>query len=347
MRTRSILILLTMLLALGTAPLLGCNEEDPSQNNDNNGNNGMTDTGVDAEEDTRTDDVEEDSTTEDGGDDGATDDGGDDGGTTCTPFTDFTGQAFAGGSDPDPHNGGNPVEGGTIDYDANLQAAYDLVPLDASDDNVTDETGADTPTIYVRTLDTPIDVTEALVVATGFDSNQTPNVDEANQKLWLNDTNSALQFWFAFPEGEVPTDPIKVGDRISFKATELTNYGGTPEISGIESDSFTNVSSGNDVPFTDYTGMEIPVDDYLRPVRVAGVITSEARECGATCFDLTHGAEGSEQTTELRTNSQFIAQGDCVTFFGPLGSFPTPLADADAATVQLNEQNFNWLFTSQ
>ncbi|MGM0559088.1 MAG: hypothetical protein ACQEVA_22075, partial [Myxococcota bacterium] len=211
----------------------------------------------------------------------------------------------------------------------------------------TDETG-DGPDIFVRTLDTPIEIDGALVVATGFDSNQTADVDEANQKLWLNDTNSAIQFWFGFPEGEVPTDPIKVGDRISFTVTEVTYYGGTPEISAIESGSFANDSTGNDVPFTDYTGLEASVDDYLRPVRVAGTITSAVRDCGgASCFDLTHGAEGSEQTIELRTNSQFIEQGDCVTYFGPLGAFPSPLSDPDGAEPQLNEQNFNWLFTSQ
>ena len=48
--------------------------------------------------------------------------------------------------------------------------------------------------------------------------------------------NSAIQFFYAFPDGDEPTDiAIKVGDRVSFSVTEVKNFGGTPEITAIES----------------------------------------------------------------------------------------------------------------
>ncbi|MGM0555863.1 MAG: hypothetical protein ACQEVA_05755, partial [Myxococcota bacterium] len=70
MKNRTILIMLTALLALGTAPVFGCNgDDDPSQNNGNNGNNGTEDAGQDTGgEDTGTEDTADNDTgTEDTG----------------------------------------------------------------------------------------------------------------------------------------------------------------------------------------------------------------------------------------------------------------------------------------
>jgi hypothetical protein len=344
MKNRTILIMLTALLALGTAPMLGCNgEDDPSQNNDNNANNtadtGMEDTG--GGEDTGTTDTgsqDDTGTTDTGGGEDA------DGGSSCTPFTDFTGQAFDGGENPDPHNGGNPVEGGTVNYDANLQAVYDAVPEATEDDDGTPDVVDN-----VATLDTPIEVDGALVIGTLSDNPDTANEIEGNGRLWLQDTNSSIQFFYPFPEGEEPTDTAtKVGDRVSFSVTEVKNFGGTPEITGIESGSFAIDSTGNDVPFADLTGMDVTSDYYYQLVRVAGVITADNGGCGgsSTCYDLTHGAEGSEKVTTFRTASSFIEVGNCITFFGPLGGFPGPVGN-DSITPQLDTVNFDWYFSAQ
>jgi hypothetical protein len=351
MRKRTLFIMLAALLTLGTAPMLGCNgEDDPSQNNGNNGNNGDNngtgDAGNDADDGGNGDDGgTDDGGTDDGGDDGGTDDGGDDGGNgDCTPFADFTGQAFTGGENPDPHNGGNPVEGGSIEYDANLQTVYDAVPEANEDDDATPDVVEN-----VAELDPAVEVTEALVIATTGDNPDTPDEIEGNGRLWLQDTNASIQFFFAFPENETPTDTaIKVGDRVSFNVTEVKNFGGTPEITAIESGSFSVVSSDNDVPFMDLTGMEVTPDYYYQLVRVAGEITADNGTCGGSskCYDLTHGAEGSEQVTTFRVNEAFTVDvGTCLTYFGPLSGFPGPVGNT-GIQPQLDAQNFDWAFTS-
>ena len=76
MKIAPFLMMLTALLALGTAPVFGCNgDDDPSQNN---GNNGTDDTGQDTGgEDTGTDDTADNDTGMDD-DTGTGDDTGDD-----------------------------------------------------------------------------------------------------------------------------------------------------------------------------------------------------------------------------------------------------------------------------
>jgi hypothetical protein len=132
----------------------------------------------------------------------------------------------------------------------------------------------------------------------------------------------------------VPTDAIKVGDKVSFSATQLNSYAGISQavlVSGFSVD-----SSDNDVPFTDLTGQDLPLDQLGKLVRVSGELTADNGGCGGSsiCYTLSHG----DKEVAFRSNSTFVDVGTCVTYFGPMGSFD------DAA--QLNEVNYAWTFTN-
>lgn len=350
MKTKNWLILLASCLALASAPLTGCGDDgDPSTNNSsnngNNGNNGGQDAGLDGGGNDGGQDGGGMDGGVDSGDDTGTDSGQDagtdTGGGGCVANDVFTGQAYTGGQNPSPHNGGNPVEASTITLDdANLQAVIDALPDAAADDDTTADVVEN-----VNTLDTPISVSGALVIGTGFDSSQT-TWDDANGWLFLQDGNTTLVTYGIFDADSVPADPVKVGDKVSFDVTEITNFGGQPEVSAIDTTTFAVDSSDNDVPYTDLTDSEVTMDYYGQTVRVSGELTAvENPDCGSgnVCYTLTHG-DGN--TVTLRTKSNFVQEGSCVTFFGPMSAYPQPYdPDATDPAPQLNTTNFDWLFS--
>lgn len=356
MKTKQWLILLASCLALAAAPLTGCGDDgDPSSNNGSNnggGNNGGTDAGNNGGTDAGNNGTGNNGTA-DGGNNGTADagDAGDDGGTglgSCTPNDFFTGQAFAEGDDP--HNGGNPVnlDEGTVDLESTgLEEVWNAVPVaDAPEDD------RDTPDVDegIVELDPTLEVSGALVIATGrTDNDNTPDEIEGNDWLYVQDADRTIVLNSGFVgslyEDEAPTEAIKIGDKVSFTATAVRNYAGTPQVARLTG--FTVDSSGNDVPFTDKTGDELTMDDWGKLVRVSGQLTSEQGGCGgsAICFDLTHG--DSEQVITFRSNSQFVQEGTCVTWFGPVGAFPGPLdPEGGTASPQLDEVNWGWTFTA-
>jgi hypothetical protein len=348
MKTKQWLIMLVSCAALAAAPLTGCGDDtDPSANNggSNNGNNGGVDAGDTGGEDTD-DGTSEPDTADGGGEDGGDTDGNELGSCEVNDF--FTGQAFAEGDDS--HNGGNPVEASTVTLEsAGLQAVYDAVPVD---DAPQDDFDTDDVDESLVDLDTTLDVTGALVIATGrTDNDETPDVIEGNDWLYLQDadTTIVLNSGFvgsAYPEDGAPAEAVKVGDKVSFTATAVRNYSGTPHVARVTD--FTIDSSGADVPFTDMTGEDITMDSWGELIRVSGQLTADNGGCGgsAICYELSHGDPA--ETITFRSNSQFAQVGTCVTFFGPLGAFPGPL-DSQGGTpmAQIDEVNWGWTFTAE
>lgn len=173
-----------------------------------------------------------------------------------------------------------------------------------------------------------IAVNGATVVATSFDS-------RANETFWLQDGVTVGAVRLATPTIFVN---VRVGDIVNFRATELQNFEGHPQISALQS--FAIVSSNNPVPYLDRTGQAISISDYGKVVRIGGVLGSGVACGGASsCYPLTHGA----RVTTFRTASTFAEAGDCTTFVGPVGAFPGPLAPAPMA--QIDAVNFSWAFT--
>ncbi|MEZ4461740.1 MAG: hypothetical protein R3E66_18865 [bacterium] len=236
----------------------------------------------------------------------------------CLLLENFYGQIGAEGE----HSGGAPDANGTLDFDAGLQAAYDATPL--TEDNM------DTADVNEGRVTVDLQVTGALVTATTFDA-------FANKTFWLQDQNTAIRVRL---DAAVPQDTvIKVGQKVSFHITELQNFGGIPQIAVL--DSLVVDSEGNAVPYREATGTDITIDDFDKNVRVFGTITDAGMPCGGdnNCFTLAHG----DKTTIFRTKSQFIEQGDCLTFTGPASGFPGPLATGEK-TIQVDQVNFDWAF---
>jgi hypothetical protein len=239
----------------------------------------------------------------------------------CTILENFYGQ-IAGA---DANGGGVPTMDG-LDFDANLAAVLAAVPTTADNPETmeVDEGRADG-------LD--IQVTGALVIATHAN---TANFASGNVRFYLQDMNSAIKVYL--DQGEMQPLLMKVGNKVSFKATSVRNFGGVPQIAKISD--LTIDSEGNAVPYSEATGTDITMDDYDRNVRVWGTITGGGDGCGgqSKCYTLSHG----DKTITLRSASTFLAVGQCVTYVGPASSFPGPLGTG-AKTVQLDQINFNWL----
>lgn len=224
-------------------------------------------------------------------------------------------------SESDVHAGGAPSTD-PVATDAGLMAV--MGAFDAMEGGTTD--------------DLDLAVSGAIVTATNFG-------DGGNTNFWVEDANEAIQVFLGF-DNPPTADTIKVGDAVSFTVTQMNNFGGTPQISMVSD--FAIDSSGNEVPYTDLTGMVPTEANYARIVRIGGTLGAGER-CGgsderpAFCYPLSHDG----QTIEYRSTSEFLETNDCVTYFGPLGSFPGPANDdGSAVTWQLNVANFSWSFTS-
>ncbi|RME51614.1 MAG: hypothetical protein D6795_08060, partial [Deltaproteobacteria bacterium] len=151
-----------------------------------------------------------------------------------------------------------------------------------------------------------------------------------NRQFWIEDANGAIVFFLnAAPPEELL--PITVGQKISLTVNAVKNFFDTPEIT--QASDWQLVSSGNPVHIADKTGEDIPFEMLGQIVRVSGEITSNDGGCGGgnTCYTLTHG----NKTITLRTQSEFVAVGDCYTFVGPLGHFQK--------TPQLDAIDFDWI----
>ncbi|MEO1270986.1 MAG: hypothetical protein AAFX99_23095 [Myxococcota bacterium] len=180
-------------------------------------------------------------------------------------------------------------------------------------------------------------LTNVTVVATSFN---TSNTMRANRIFWVGDSNGVIKVFFGSMETDkFPTFNIKVGQKISFTATEVINFNNVPEIVDVDPESWLLDSEDNDVYIQDWQAGEALAfpGDVNAIVRLTGTLSQEGMGCGEgwTCFELDYGAPS---TVVFRTNSQFILPGNCVTYVGPVGSF--------GGELQLNVENFDWVFNN-
>ncbi len=242
----------------------------------------------------------------------------------CAANTTYTGQVFASDQPTSPNGGVAVTTPWEATYDAGIGAVLDLVPSSTED-------GMNKAVV-------DLGVTEATVIATYFVSEGQP-VPRANREFWIADGNGAIKVFF-------PADPttfhapfnVKVGQKINLRATELTNFGGLPEITGVAPEAWELVSEGNEVFIDDRTGGEIDPTDVNMVIRATGTLSAESTACGDPykCYMFDFG--GAAPVT-LRTNSNLIVGGECVTYVGPVGVF--------GGAVQLNVLNFDWLRINQ
>lgn len=145
-------------------------------------------------------------------------------------------------------------------------------------------------------------------------------------------------------DGSAPM--LKVGQKVNFKVTGLVSFSGTPQVALVED--LEVVSDNNEIYVQEMSGKDLDVASmWGQIVRLGGKVTSSNGGCGGNnkCYTVTHG-ENEDKTVEFRTNSTFVSEatvGKCMTWVGPLGSFPGFLSDAPKA--QLNTDNYSWART--
>lgn len=234
---------------------------------------------------------------------------------TCELDPDFYGQINNSGVE---HGGGAPTMD-ALTTDAGIQAA--LAAFTAMED-------------MTQTVD--LQISGATVTAVGDFGADTSN-------FWIQDANGAMQVFLGFDN---PTsEPVAVGDKISFKITEMGNFSGHPQIQAL-----TDLSSdetGTAVPYLERTGVAFEESDYNKIVRVSGTVVGGGEACGGSskCWQID---TGNGNMVELRTRSEFVEIGGCLTnYVGPLGSFPGPYNDTDAPVKwQLNAATFDWFYVN-
>ncbi len=173
-----------------------------------------------------------------------------------------------------------------------------------------------------QTLDPALAISGAIVIAKDF--NDVP--------VWIADQNRAIQI---FGVDEFAT--VNIGDAVSFSVTEITNYYGELEITGIEAGSLTVDSSNNAVYIADATGATV---DYgstgAQMVEFYGTIVGPTGEnCGSgTCYAIEHN--GVTQTFNL--GSGFTATpvaGDCMHLIAPV--------TYNWGAHRISVRNFDWI----
>lgn len=218
----------------------------------------------------------------------------------------------------DPHGGGVPTPS-QLTVDAGLDDVLAVVPTQPDDPLTPEDEG------YLALVNS-IPVSGAIVTATGPQA-------LGNKRFWVEDANTAMQLFVPFELG-----PIRVGDEVAFDVFAVENFEGHPQIAEVSS--FQLLSQGNPVPYRDVNTRAFTAADYGRIVRLGGRLGAPY-DCGGTdCFAFTYAGG---QTT-FRSRSALAGEGRCVSFAGPLNSFPGPRQTVSAPSWQLDTVNFDWMW---
>ena len=185
----------------------------------------------------------------------------------------------------------------------------------------------------IATLDAPISVIGAVVVATSYLSAGAVPASQSN--FWVSDRFGSIEVRLDFTNAaNVPPFPIQVGQRLNFTVSAVNSYQGMGQIQAASN--WTLVGEGVGVHILERTDVLVTSANLSELVRVEGIISGGGAACGGTsrCFDLSYA---SGNTVTLRTASTAAAIGQCVTFVGPVRQF--------AGSLQLDAINFDWLAT--
>ena len=380
MKTRVFRRVLVLSLALA---VVGCGDPDPSQeNNDDNNNNGSTNTNTNTNTGTNTNtnttpppnNVAEGCSTDaecaaeqefavceggacvdtcinsgqcgEAGQDCVPRPSGGDGficgdapqalmGTCDFSETDFVGQTSA--EFDEAHGSMSALDAALVPAQGGLAAVLaEIAKLEASDDSAVNSATFD---------EGALQVSEALVVATQNKPADESKPDYGNMRFWIEDADTGLHVRLA--QGLVDSDgnpvQVRVGQKLAFDVRKVTNYLGTPQISEVSAVEV--LSEDNALPLRVKDGEALAAEDYLRLVKVQGQVTGLSNAiCGGgnICWELTHDG----QTSVLRTSSNFVELGKCISYLGPVSAFPAPVNNAGAdITYQYDAANWAWHLT--
>jgi hypothetical protein len=246
---------------------------------------------------------------------GAGGDGGSGGGLgVCPNEVSFVGQAAGQGADvPD---GGNPVFEA---YDAEYTAGIAEIKMAV-------------PEMHGDEVEVDLTVTNATVVATNYRSMH--DIPQSQTSFWVADADGVIEvrlYHQGITMEEIAPFAIQVGQRISFRVTQLGRYYAKGQIQRATDWVLGDVDQDVFIWEPDRALTEA---DVHRVIRVTGTLEGEPSGCGgdSRCWSMNygHGAPGV-----FRTRSTIVGSGSCVTFVGPLSWY-----QSDA---QFNVDNYAWL----
>ncbi|MBL8616212.1 MAG: hypothetical protein JNM72_11425 [Deltaproteobacteria bacterium] len=274
-----------------------------------------------------------------GGDDGATD------GADGTDGTDGTADGTDGSTDGGSGDGGadggtdgtDGGDGGTTDCQAEVDIAVwmDTAYMDASLLTTTPydfDAGIAALKAALPEGEDPVEVSipvsGAIVTTVGY----APSGSDPD--IWISDANGTV-LTFRAGGGTLGVMP---GDKVSFTATQLTNYFDKLEITGI--DGFTIDSSNNPIWYREGYDQVIDSTAWSQDLtHIWGELVTEPEACGGSysCFDLQHGS----QTIAYRVNLTNLGDypdrnGDCIQLLAPMDTF--------SGAPQINIFNYDWRY---
>jgi len=182
-----------------------------------------------------------------------------------------------------------------------------------------------TPDTFV----TPITVTEAYVLTTGFK----PSAATSEVNFWVADKDDVAYVRLATASSVA----VKAGDKVTFTATKGQNFSGDIQVSEINT--FSVVSSNNPVYVKESTGATLTVADAFWVHHLYGELTDAGTGCGgsSTCFTFKHGTGGA-QTASLRIQNGNLTiplvKGDCIAVYMP--------ADQHQGGLSFDVTDFAW-----
>ena len=187
-----------------------------------------------------------------------------------------------------------------------------------------------------------LDVTGAIVTAVAFVGSQ--DIKNGTASFWFEDGDAAMYAYRVNLGGFDPTQ-LRPGDEVSFTATRVLDFFGTPEVAGFvdfknpKNDDpgmidFQVLSSGNPVHIVDVMSTGTPLSfaahgSYV--VELWGGITAGPFDCGSNCYDYDYG---NGNIVTYRTFSKFVEVGDCQHVIAPLTQFDSQ--------PQINIDDFDW-----
>lgn len=275
------------------------------------------------------------------GDDGATDGAADgaDGTDGATDGADGTtdGGSGDGGSGDGGTDGTDGGDGGTTDCQAEVDIAVwmDTAYMDATLLTTTPydfDAGIAMLKAALPEGEDPVEVSipvsGAIVTTVGYAPSGT------DPDIWISDANGTV---LTFRAGG-GTMGVMPGDKVSFTATQLTNYFDKLEITGIEG--FTIDSSNNPIWYREGYDQVIDSAAWSQDLtHIWGQLVTEPEACGGSysCFDLQHGS----QTIAYRVNLTNLGDypdrnGDCVQLLAPMDTF--------SGAPQINIFNYDWRY---
>ncbi len=248
------------------------------------------------------------------------------------------------------HSGGEPTttpfdtDAGLGDLLAAIEAEIDG-PIDGAEDEVClatqekrdYEDDGEMPYEDCTELSEPVEIRGATVTAVEFIG------------FWVQDSEAAFYVFNSNNNQHISIDNPNVGQKVNFDVEIAGTYFGDTQITGLSN--WDVEEDDADVFYHEIAEGPITNDEhYNQIVRFAGQLgtgENDQWDCGShfgneqVCYNMYYGTDGDHEVT-FRTSKEHSIweQGDCITYVGPVQSFPGYYSENGEPQIQ--ETEWDW-----